>query len=100
MLLAAVAATLLLLPACVAFGPANGRPGTMDVAHNAALPPAMRSYIMNRFVVVYFVGNDSAANSPAEDKAEERFGIVGVGWQLGAVASNFTRLEQHELATA
>jgi hypothetical protein len=72
----------------------------MDVAHNVALPPAMRSYIMNRSVVVYFVGNDSAANSPAEDKAEERFGIVGVGWQLGAVASNFTRLEQHELATA
>lgn len=92
--------SLLLLPAAALAWGGGGWPDTMSAAHNVALPPSMRSYITNRSVVAYFVGNDSAANSPAENAAESRFGIAGVGWQLGAISSNFTNLEQHELATA
>jgi hypothetical protein len=72
----------------------------MDAANNVAMPNAMRSYLTNRSVVAYFVGNDTAANSPAEMAAEAQLGIVGVGWQLSAISSNFTGLEQHELALA
>jgi len=43
--------SLLLTTAAVAWGPAGGWPGTMDAAHNVALPPSMRSYLTNRSVV-------------------------------------------------
>ena len=35
-----------------------------------------------------------------ETAGETRFGIVGVGWQLHAIASNMTHLEHWELAAA
>ena len=96
----ALAGLALRLLGTLAWGPAGGWPGTMDAAHNAALPARMRSYLTNRSVVAYFIGNDTSANSAQEDAAEGRFGIVGVGWQLSAIASRFTGLEQHELDTA
>ena len=32
--------------------------------------------------------------------AEARFGVAGVGWQLGMVTANFTGLEAREKAAA
>eukprot|EP01052_Picozoa_sp_SAG31_P032025 SAG31_NODE_3466_length_4242_cov_9.396573_1_plen_89_part_00 len=46
------------------------------------------------------MGNDTAGNSKVETQAESRLGVVGIGWQLSAVESNFTGLEEHELSTA
>lgn len=51
-------------------------------------------------IVCFFVGNSSAGNSATELAAEGRFGAVGIGWQLAAVASNFTGLEANEIAAA
>lgn len=88
------------IPATLAWGPANGFPGTLDLRNNIAMPPEMQTYQMNRSLVCYFVGNDTAGNSAEETAAEGRFGVVGIGWQLSAIASNFTHLEAYEVATA
>ena len=47
----ALAGLALRLLGALAWGPAGGWPGTMDAAHNAALPARMRSYLTNRSVV-------------------------------------------------
>jgi hypothetical protein len=93
-----VAATLLLstLLYSNAWGPEGGYPGTLDLAHNRKQPPALRSWQMNLSTACFFVGNDTSANSPAESLAESRFGAVGIGWQLRAISSNFSHLEQWE----
>ena len=42
----------------------------------------MPTYRMNASTAAYFLGNDTGLNSRAENIAEARFGIVGIGWQL------------------
>eukprot|EP01047_Picozoa_sp_COSAG01_P029774 COSAG01_NODE_2054_length_8538_cov_4.853656_3_plen_383_part_00 len=66
-----------------------------------ALPPALRSYQMNRSTIAYFIGNASGTNSAAEIQAEARFGYMGVGWQLDGIPRHWKQgLEVVELAAA
>ena len=88
------------LPAADSWAPEGGYPGTLDITHNRAQPPRLRSWAMNASVVCFFVGNSTDKNSAAETAAEARFGSVGIGWQLRAISSNFTGLERWEEAQA
>ena len=55
---------------------------------------------MQSSTVAYFVGNGTGMNAPDENAAEARLGVAGLGWQLNGSASNWTTLEEAEVATA
>ena len=48
----------------------------------------------------YFLGNASGLDSNHELGAENRFSVVGLGWQLDNIPSHFSHLEQFEIAEA
>lgn len=79
-------------------------PYCLDKNHCLCLPPLpkrMQSYQMNLSTVTYFIGNASGMDSPAELKAEARFGNVGVGWQIDGIPKHWAQgLEVVELAEA
>eukprot|EP00729_Bicosta_minor_P005769 gene5769-1170_t len=58
--------------------------------------------MMNRSTVAYFLGNDTGLNSAAENMAQARFGIVGLGWQLAMrnKETPWQHLEQWEVVTS
>ena len=51
--------------------------------------PWPTSWALNTSTTGYFIGNDKALNSPSELDAEAKWGIIGIGWQLNAKASNW-----------
>ena len=60
------------------------------------------TFQMNRSTSAYFLGNDTGLNSHAENVAEARFGIVGLGWQLAMrnAQTPWAHLERWEAITA
>ena len=48
----------------------------------------------------YFVGSETGPDDEAEIVKESKWGIIGLGWQLGALAGNWTDVEALELSTA
>ena len=65
-----------------------------------SLPAHWRSYAMRDSVAGYFLGNASGLDSPDELAAEDRFRVVGIGWQLDNIPSHYSHLEQYEIAEA
>lgn len=78
--------------------------GWAFVSHGGfpALPAGwpQRSYRLNSSLVGYFLGNASGMNSAEEVRAEDRLGVVGIGWQINNIPSHHTHLEQFEEETA
>ncbi len=64
------------------------------------LPVAWQTYSLERSTVGFFLGNASGMDSAAELRAEVRFGVVGVGWQVNNIPSNHSNLETFELEEA
>lgn len=69
------------------------------------IPPAMRGWALNKSVVGYFVANNTGVGSEAENAAENRLGIVGIGWNLNhlhtsAPGPSGGRLEDYEVEQA
>ena len=50
--------------------------------------------------LVRALGNDTGINSAAENAAEAKFGIVGLGWQLSMRDADWRHLEQFEVSFA
>ena len=48
-----------------------------------AMPKSMQTYDMQLSTGAYFVGNDTGLNNAAENQAEAKLGVAGLGWQLG-----------------
>ena len=59
-----------------------------------ALPAAWQSYSLQESTVGFFLGNASGMDSAAEEKAEVRLGVVGIGWQLNNIPSHYSHLEK------
>ena len=49
---------------------------------------------------IYFAGNASGFDSAYEAAAAARFGVVGIGWQVNNVPSNFSHEEGAEARTS
>ena len=64
------------------------------------LPAAWQSYSLESATAGLFLGNASGMASDAELRAEVRFGIVVVGWQVNNIPSHHSNLEVFELAEA
>jgi len=82
-------------------------PGWAFRAHSAGglgYPPipldGYPTYSMQRSTAAYFLGNDTGLNSAAEYAAEAKFGIVGIGWQIGMRSLGWQHLEAAEVETA
>jgi len=58
------------------------------------------TYAMAASTSAYFLGNDTGVNSAAENAAEAKFGIVGLGWQLSMRHADWHHLEKFELSFA
>ena len=58
------------------------------------------TYDMAASTSAYFLGNDTGVNSAAENAAEAKFGIVGLGWQLSMRDADWRHLEQFEVSFA
>jgi hypothetical protein len=65
-----------------------------------ALPAAWQSYSLQESTVGFFLGNASGMDSAAEEKAEVRLGVVGIGWQLNNIPSHHSNLETFEIEEA
>ncbi len=58
------------------------------------------TYAMAASTSAYFLGNDTGLNSAAENAAEAKFGIVGLGWQLSMRDADWRHLEKFEVSFA
>jgi hypothetical protein len=58
------------------------------------------TYNTSRSTVAYFLGNDTGLNSDDELRAQSKFGIVGIGWQIAMRSTDWQHMEASELATA
>ena len=75
-------------------------PNSSGIGYPPIPLPGYPTYLMNRSTAAYFLGNDTGLNSVRENTAEARFGIVGIGWQLGMRWSKWRHLERWEEQTA
>jgi len=64
-----------------------------------ALPPSWQS-TTGLTMAGYFLGNASGLDNPAELEAENRFSVIGIGWQLDNIPSHYSHLEQFEVKEA
>ena len=58
------------------------------------------TYNMAASTSAYFLGNDTGVNSAAENLAEAKFRIVGLGWQLSMRDADWHHLENFEFSFA
>ena len=64
------------------------------------LPPSWQTWSLQRSTIGLFLGNASGMDSADELRAEARFGVVGVGWQINNIPSHHSNLEVFELEEA
>ena len=96
---------LVLLPVLAAADP--GWPVGWGFAKGGGFPPLPAGWAAAGYggtlrdaSVGFFLGNATGLDSPAELRAEVRFGVVGIGWQINNVPSHHSHLESFELETA
>eukprot|EP00729_Bicosta_minor_P015387 gene15387-4559_t len=85
----------------VAGGPWNA--GWGFAPHHGVPPmqPFLQSYHLNKSVAGYFVANNTGLANPAEVVAENKLGIVGIGWNLNHLHTSVSGgLETYEAEQA
>ena len=69
----------------------------------SALPTGGRwanPWALNESTAVFFVGNSSRLETPAEYRSDSRFGVIGYSWNVNNVGSNDSHAERWETEEA